>query len=126
MPSWYKVYIMLGLLVFCGAASAESWMQTSEDGDPVECPDVIELSNGQYYVFNDCYGADPHRPLIETGKYSCGAGRITFTTEADLEESTSDYGNPIGFSLKKNANLVMLEANGETLYFLASREGNGC
>ena len=126
MPSWCNAYILLGLLGFYSAASAESWMQTSEEGGPLECPDVIELSNGQYHVLNDCYGMDPKRPVIETGEYSCGAGRITFTTETDLEESVSDYGSPRSYALRKEENLVILEASGETLYFYVSSKGGRC
>jgi hypothetical protein len=126
VPSWYTVYILLGLLGLCSAASAESWMQTTENGDPVECPDVIEIDDGQYRVLNDCYGMDTQRPIIETGKYSCGAGKITFSTESDLEESISDYGRPRSYVLRKEGNLVILGTNSEALFFLVLSKDSDC
>jgi hypothetical protein len=48
------------------------WMYSGSQNQQgmVECPDVIAFyENGEYTVFNDCYG-DAVSPIIETGKWS--------------------------------------------------------
>ena len=49
-------------------------MSLVQEGDgkkyAMECPDVLSFeANGQYQIFNDCYGNDIENPIIERGKW---------------------------------------------------------
>ena len=74
------------------------WMNTSVDGDAIECPDLLVFdSDGRYSILNDCYGKDPRNPVTESGKwiFSSSASQLrlsdrVFVTNYSLWERTEE------------------------------------
>ena len=78
-----KIFLLFIVLIST-SVKAELWLQY---GVNLECPDAIELNNGTYIIYNDCYGFDPVNPVIETGNYRIEGNSIFFKNRNSKVES---------------------------------------
>ena len=76
---------LTGVLAACNVLDPEErligmWEFTGPDGEIGECPDLIAFHpDGDYEIWNDCYGEDPSNPLVETGSW-----RLPSSTRLEL------------------------------------------
>jgi hypothetical protein len=95
-------------LLFAHSANAELWIQV---GGGSECPDVLELNESSYVIFNDCYGVDPKNPIIESGALNREGEYLSFWQRKVKELSflTGDA---------KSQRLKVLEGSSNELHLL--------
>ncbi|WP_066836723.1 hypothetical protein [Rufibacter ruber] len=76
-----------------------------------ECPDLIEFrSNNSYIVMNDCYGADPMKPIVETGKWE-----VAESSKKVILKERKFTTNHYLYSPKKQIELAIISFDGKKL-----------
>lgn len=76
-----------------------------------ECPDLIEFrSNYSYIVLNDCYGNDPRKPIVETGKWE-----VAESSKKVILKERKFTTNHYLYSPKKQIEVAIVSLDGKKL-----------